>query len=152
MRLAIASGKGGTGKTTLAVALATLLEGCCLLDADVEEPNAQLFVRGTESSRSEVALPVPKIDPGICTACGDCIRFCRFNALALAGQTVLLFDELCHGCGGCAIVCPTPIRPVTASLSGGGYTGEEMMEYLDNLTLQDILDRYGGHVPLDFSI
>ncbi len=106
MRLAIASGKGGTGKTTLAVALATLLEGCCLLDADVEEPNAQLFVRGTESSRSKVALPVPKIDPGICTACGDCVRFCRFNALALAGQTVLLFDELCHGCGGCAIVCP----------------------------------------------
>jgi len=107
MKLAIASGKGGTGKTTLAVALATLIPGCRLLDADVEEPNARLFVKGDEIDQREVTMPIPVVDPAACTACGACVRFCRFNALALAGGKILVFEELCHGCGGCSLVCPT---------------------------------------------
>jgi MinD superfamily P-loop ATPase len=107
MRLAIASGKGGTGKTTLAVALANLLPECWLLDADVEEPNAKLFINCTEQNRQPVMLPVPQVETSLCTACGECVRFCRFNALALVGGKIMVFGELCHGCGGCTIVCPT---------------------------------------------
>jgi MinD superfamily P-loop ATPase len=107
MQIAIASGKGGTGKTTIAVALAQSWDGPVqLLDCDVEEPNAALFMSLENSTEQTVSVPVPVVDLLRCTDCGLCAEICQFNALAVAGKTVLVFDELCHSCGGCARICP----------------------------------------------
>jgi MinD superfamily P-loop ATPase len=107
MQIAIASGKGGTGKTTLSVALAQVWDGPVqLLDCDVEEPNAALFLSLESTTEQAVSVPVPVVDSSRCTGCGQCSTICQFNALAVAGKTVLVFDDLCHSCGGCARVCP----------------------------------------------
>ena len=107
MILAVASGKGGTGKTSISVNLAMVLDGPVqLLDCDVEEPNAHLFLKGRPISEEVVTLAVPKIDEALCDGCDKCVEFCEFNALASVGATPLLFPELCHACGGCTLVCP----------------------------------------------
>ncbi len=108
MKLAIASGKGGTGKTTFSVALALAnRDRARLVDCDVEEPNAHLFLRGEVMTTESVWASVPEVDKSKCDACGRCTAFCRYNALALAGDAgLLVFPELCHDCGGCLLVCP----------------------------------------------
>ncbi|MGE4489938.1 MAG: ATP-binding protein [Kiritimatiellales bacterium] len=107
MKIAIASGKGGTGKTTLSIALAQAWNAPIqLLDCDVEEPNSALFLKPEQQSRIPVTLPVPVIDKSRCTGCGKCSRFCQFNALLTLNGKTMLFEELCHSCGGCAQVCP----------------------------------------------
>jgi MinD superfamily P-loop ATPase len=107
MILSIASGKGGTGKTTLAVNLASLLKNVALLDCDVEEPNAHIFLKPQIASQQKVELGLPTIDDSLCDYCGRCAEFCRFNALAVfGGKTAMVFSEICHHCGGCALVCP----------------------------------------------
>ena len=106
MVISIASGKGGTGKTTVAVNLALSLENVLLIDADVEEPNAHIFLRPHIERRRPVYMLRPQVDLERCTFCGECAHFCNYNALAVVGEKVLLFPELCHGCGGCALVCP----------------------------------------------
>lgn len=107
MILAVASGKGGTGKTTVSVNLArTIGHGVQLLDCDVEEPNAHLFLGGRETGSEIVTIPIPEVDESLCIACGECGRFCRYHAIVTFGSTPLVFSELCHGCGGCAMVCP----------------------------------------------
>jgi len=106
MIVAVASGKGGTGKTTVAANLARV-SGAALLDCDVEEPNAHLFLKGDPLGAPEVvSIPVPEVDEARCDGFGECARFCAFKALAVLGQRVLVFPELCHGCGGCERVCP----------------------------------------------
>ena len=107
MRLAVASGKGGTGKTTLSLALA-LAAGrpVRLLDCDVEEPNAHIFFKSQPAELEPVTLKVPRIDAAKCTACGLCAEICRFNAIATLKDRAMVFNELCHGCGGCGLVCP----------------------------------------------
>ena len=106
MIVAVASGKGGTGKTTVAANLARV-SGAALLDCDVEEPNAHLFLKGDPLGAPEVvSIPVPEVDEARCDGCGECGRFCAFKALAVLGRQVLVFSELCHGCGGCERVCP----------------------------------------------
>ena len=106
MIVAVASGKGGTGKTTVSANLARV-SGATLLDCDVEEPNAHLFLKGEPlGAPAEVSVPVPEVDEAVCDGCGACSRFCAFKALAVLGRRVLVFPELCHGCGGCLRVCP----------------------------------------------
>ena len=106
MILAVASGKGGTGKTSISVNLAKVLGvPVQLLDCDVEEPNAHLFLRASQVSEEEISIAVPKIDATACNACDECVDFCQFNALASFCGAPLIFPELCHGCGGCTLVC-----------------------------------------------
>jgi MinD superfamily P-loop ATPase len=107
MILAVASGKGGTGKTTVSVNLAHMLGSKVqLLDCDVEEPNAHLFLQAEPKEQAVVTIPVPQVDEVLCNGCGECAKFCEYHAIVSFGTTPLLFPEMCHGCGGCAMVCP----------------------------------------------
>ena len=107
MILAVASGKGGTGKTTLAVNTARVLGSpVLLLDCDVEEPNAHLFLKGTTRGEEIVTTPIPEVDQSLCDGCGECSRFCEYHAIVSLEAKTLVCPEMCHGCGGCAKVCP----------------------------------------------
>jgi MinD superfamily P-loop ATPase len=110
MKIAIASGKGGTGKTTLSTNLALFVSKqvseAIYLDCDVEEPNGHLFLNPVIDKKTASSIAVPVIDETLCTACGECVRFCEYKALVRLGKSVMLFPELCHGCGGCMHLCP----------------------------------------------
>jgi len=109
--IAVASGKGGTGKTTIAVNLAVLLarggRPVQYVDCDVEAPNGHLFLRPQIQQSDPVTVPVPAVDTSRCTGCGRCGRICQFRAILAVKGNVLTFEELCHSCGGCVRVCPT---------------------------------------------
>lgn len=118
LRIAIASGKGGAGKTTIATGLAlSLMEGggrhapgippaLTYLDCDVEGPNAHLFLAPAFQRRKDVAIQIPRVDAAKCTACGRCAEVCEFHAIVVLGKKTLVFPQLCHGCGSCTLVCP----------------------------------------------
>jgi len=107
MRISIASGKGGTGKTTIATNLALSIgSNVQLLDCDVEEPNAHLFINPVFEKTDTIFMPVPDVNEDKCTYCGKCAEICQFKAIAVLKKAVLVFSELCHSCGGCMEVCP----------------------------------------------
>ena len=107
MIISIASGKGGTGKTTISTNLAVSVKSDVqLLDCDVEEPNSHLFIQPVIEKVKTITTPVPEVDMGKCSLCGKCGEICQFKAIVVIGDTVLVFHELCHSCGGCVLVCP----------------------------------------------
>ena len=112
MIISVASGKGGTGKTTVAVNLALSLKNVQFLDCDVEEPNAHIFLKPKIREQKKAYIPVPEIDESKCVYCGTCAKICVYNAIAvLPGQdgkkgSTLIFEQLCHGCGACSALCP----------------------------------------------
>jgi MinD superfamily P-loop ATPase len=109
MIISVASGKGGTGKTLVATSLALSLkerDRVQLLDCDVEEPNDHVFLKPAITRSEIVSIPVPKVDEDKCTYCGKCAEVCAYNAIAVMKQRVLVFAELCHGCGACSYLCP----------------------------------------------
>jgi len=108
MIIAVASGKGGTGKTTIAVNMALCLPPPVrLLDCDVEEPNCSIFIKPEIRRVESCGIPIPIFDPAICSGCGECSRICQYNAIVTLKGAPLLFPELCHGCGGCSRICPS---------------------------------------------
>ncbi len=109
MIISVASGKGGTGKTLVATSLALSLKNeykVQLLDCDVEEPNDHVLLKPVFTRSEAVCIPVPKIDEGKCTYCGKCAEVCAYHALAVFPKNVLVFSQLCHGCGACSYLCP----------------------------------------------
>jgi len=106
LTIAVLSGKGGTGKTLVSVNLAALLPDSTYIDCDVEEPDGHLFFKPVFGTSVPVMVKTPQVDENRCTGCHACVDFCKFNALALIGSTLMVFNEICHSCGGCVLVCP----------------------------------------------
>ncbi len=106
MIIAVASGKGGTGKTSVAINLALSLPNVQVLDCDVEEPNTHLLLHPKQKKSEPVYVSIPKINEALCNQCGTCSKVCQYNALFVTQKQVLIFPELCHSCGGCMIACP----------------------------------------------
>lgn len=104
MKIAVLSGKGGTGKTTVSTSLA-FISGIPILDMDIEAPNTQLFLKGKKFKENKVKSCYPEVDMSKCNLCGECGKFCRFNAIIPAKNRVIVFEESCHDCGGCEIIC-----------------------------------------------
>jgi MinD superfamily P-loop ATPase len=127
MTVAVLSGKGGTGKTFVSVNLAAASKDAAYLDCDVEEPNGRLFLKPEQVLSSPVTVPLPAFDGEKCTGCRKCVEFCHFNALVFVKNKPMVFPEVCHSCGGCALICPehavteTPrqVGIVEEGLSGG---------------------------------
>ena len=106
MRIAVLSGKGGTGKTLVSVNLAAVAKTSTYIDCDVEEPNGHLFLKPEGVQEEEISVQIPKVDEELCNGCRKCVDFCNFNALAYVKNKLLVFDDVCHSCGGCILVCP----------------------------------------------
>lgn len=106
MRIAVLSGKGGTGKTLVSVNLAAAAKTATYIDCDVEEPNGHLFFKPEGVQAEEISVKIPKVDNELCNGCRKCVEFCNFNALAYIKNKLIVFDDVCHSCGGCILVCP----------------------------------------------
>lgn len=106
MKIAVLSGKGGTGKTFVSVNLSVNIPNSVYVDCDVEEPNGRLFLKPDNVIEKEVFTPVPSFDREKCTGCRKCVDFCKFNALVFIRETPKVFSDICHACGGCETVCP----------------------------------------------
>ncbi len=155
-KIAILSGKGGTGKTMLSVNLAALCKNSYYIDCDVEEPNGHLFFRPNIFDSRDIFVKVPTVDNALCTGCKDCVNFCNFGALSYA-KNLLIFEDVCHSCGGCRLVCPTQaigekdrkigkiekgisesVTTVTGTMDTGIASGvpiiSEMLKYVSTIT------------------
>ena len=132
MNIVIASGKGGTGKTTIATSLAMVLHESAqqplkLLDCDVEAPNAHLVLRPTFTDIRDATIAIPQFDKTLCTSCKLCVESCRFNALIMLGDTPQVLHSLCHGCGNCVLQCPT--HAITEVPNAIGQLGAGITDY-----------------------
>lgn len=126
MRIAVLSGKGGTGKTTVATNLFETIQKGMLIDTDVEEPNSHLFLKPVILERIPVKKEYPVVDEDLCTLCGKCGDFCRYNAILPAKKKVLVYPELCHDCGGCQLLCPTDAIRYFPRTIGNIYRGKTL--------------------------
>jgi len=106
MIIAVASGKGGTGKTIIATSLALSIPDAQILDCDVEGPNSHIFIKPEVADKENIYIPIPQVDEAQCNFCGKCQEVCVYNAIAVLKDKVLVFPELCHGCGSCSYFCP----------------------------------------------
>lgn len=106
MRIAVLSGKGGTGKTLISVNLAAAAKTSTYIDCDVEEPNGHLFFKPEDVQEEETSVKIPIVNNELCNGCRKCVDFCNFNALAYVKDRLIIFEEICHSCGGCVILCP----------------------------------------------
>ncbi len=106
MKIAVLSGKGGTGKTLVSVNLASVAGKSIYIDCDVEEPNGHLFFKPQVFESEDVTVKIPVADENKCCGCRKCVDFCKFNALAYIKNTLIVFEEICHSCGGCVMFCP----------------------------------------------
>lgn len=118
MKIAVLSGKGGTGKTLVSVNLATVAEISTYIDCDVEEPNGHLFFKLEDVQEEEISVKIPKIDNELCNGCRKCVDFCKFNALAYINNKLIVFEEVCHSCGGCIMICPKKAVTETENIIG----------------------------------
>jgi MinD superfamily P-loop ATPase len=135
--ISVASGKGGTGKTTIATNLGLSIDNAALLDCDVEEPDSHLFLDVDLEKVEDVYLSVPVIDEEKCDFCGKCSTFCQYNAIGVLPSKVLLFPQLCHGCGGCTLVCPkgaiSEEKRIIGIIEGGTSSGIEFYHGVLNI-------------------
>jgi len=134
MNISIASGKGGTGKTTIAINLALSVQPSVYIDCDVEEPNGHLLLKPIIASRRSVTKKLPKIDFNKCNYCGKCSDLCEFNALIALKNDVLVFDEMCHGCGVCSFFCPEKaIEEIDKNIGEirSGYAKSELTKFVE---------------------
>ena len=106
MRIAVLSGKGGTGKTLVSVNLAAVAENASYYDCDVEEPNGHLFFKPQDVTEEIITVRSPEVDADLCDGCRKCSDFCKFNAIASIHDKAVVFPDVCHPCGGCLLVCP----------------------------------------------
>lgn len=107
MRITVASGKGGAGKTSVAVSLALVAkEECLLVDCDVEEPNCSLLLQASMDKEEAATIPVPQVNENLCAFCKECSKSCRFHAIMILPHKAVVFEKMCHGCGVCSFVCP----------------------------------------------
>ena len=159
MKIAVASGKGGTGKTTIAVSFALSIEADAFLDCDVEGPNAGLFLRPEIEGRQDVFMYKPRFNKDKCRLCGLCAQACHFSAIAVSKAKLFFFDELCHGCGLCSYVCPNdaideervPIGYVEKGLCGDMYFAQGRLlpgEAISPLVIRNISTPMGMKGPV----
>lgn len=136
MKIAIASGKGGTGKTLVAVNLAQVIPDAFYVDCDVEEPNGHIFLKPQIQQNQDVFISIPYINESACTLCGKCMEVCQYHAI-LAGKKVIVFPELCHGCGSCVRQCPakaiTEMPRVIGAISSGNTAQIHFLQGLLNI-------------------
>lgn len=124
MKIAVASGKGGTGKTTVSASLVSVWDSPVIaMDLDVEEPNLHLFLNPEFTGNRTAQMEIPEADQSLCNLCGKCSDLCQFKAISLMGKVLMTFPEMCHGCGGCIAICPekalTPVYRELGEISWG---------------------------------
>ena len=106
MKIAVLSGKGGTGKTLISVNMAAVLQKSVYVDCDVEEPNGHLFFKPVDVRSEKVSVKIPVADDNLCNGCRKCVDFCKYNALVYVNDRLMVFEDICHSCGGCVLLCP----------------------------------------------
>lgn len=143
IKIAVASGKGGTGKTMVATSLAATLTqylGVQFLDCDVEAPNAHLFLQPSITEMQPAVINIPEVDEERCTACRKCVEVCEYNAIAMLGEKILVFPQLCHGCGSCTLNCPENAiseKPREIGSLIHGTTTSGISFYMGELTISE---------------
>lgn len=123
MKIAVLSGKGGTGKTLVSVNLASVAKKSTYIDCDVEEPNGHLFFKPSNIKSNNVSIWIPFVEEKLCNGCRKCVDFCKFNAMAYIKNHVYIFDEICHSCGGCVLLCPNKALSEQGKKIGEIYRG-----------------------------